>query len=177
MLSTFATGGYSSAVWRCGRRGGKSLLADLLVLYDVALRDHLRNRMRRGEARVAAIVAPRIEQARAHIRNCSALVAQSPLLRRLLVSETSDELEFANGAAIRAYPCSARTIRGDAWSLCVLDELAHFMDSTEGPAAGDRALEASLPALAQLGATVGSSPSAPPLAARRVLPAGRAGDL
>lgn len=150
MLSTFEASGCHQAVWQCGRRGGKSLLADVLALYDVAVRDQLREELRAGEPRIAAIVAPRIEQAQ-HISSCASLIENSSQLGRLLVSQTTEELAFANGSSIRAYPCSARTIRGGAWSSCILDEFAHFVDSTDGPQAGDRVLEAALPALAQFG--------------------------
>ena len=151
MLATFEASGAGQAVWQCGRRGGKSLLADVLALYDATVRDWLRAKLRPGELRVAAIVAPRIEQAADHIRNCAALIEASPRLRSQVVASTTEEIVFANGSAIRAYPCSARSIRGGAWSSVDLDELAHFVDSTDGPAAGDRILEAALPALAQFG--------------------------
>src|SRR6266446_1515550 len=80
MLQTFESGGHSQAVWQCGRRGGKSLLSDVLALYDVAARGHLRQKMRPGEPRISAIVAPRLDQAQAHIRNCEALLKQSAML-------------------------------------------------------------------------------------------------
>jgi hypothetical protein len=67
------------------------------------------------------------------------------------VSQTSDELIFSNGSVIRAFPCSARSIRGGAWSCAVLGELGHFVTTEEGNAAGDRILEAALPSLAQFG--------------------------
>ena len=151
MLSSFELGEYSTAVWQCGRRGGKSLLSDVLALYDVAVRDQLRVRMRPGELRIAAIVCPRQEQASAHIRNCRLLLEHSQRLRHLLAQETGDTLTFQNGSAIVAYPCSARGIRGAAWSSAILDELAHFVDTDTGPAAGDRILEAAWPALSQFG--------------------------
>lgn len=152
MLGSFYDGGASMAVWQCGRRGGKSLLADVLALADVALRDHLRRFMRPGETRISAIIAPRQEQATAHIRNIRSLVDQSPALSALLTSETATELTFANGSAVIAYPCSARSIRGGAWSSVILDEFGHFVTTEDGPAASERVLEAATPALAQFGA-------------------------
>lgn len=44
---------------------------------------------------------------------------------------------------------SRRALRGDAWSLAILDELAHFIDTSDGPASAKRIHEAASPALAQ----------------------------
>jgi hypothetical protein len=150
-ISEFEGGNYQQAIWRWGRRAGKSLCGDVLILADVALRDHLREQMRPNEPRVSAIIAPRLDQAQAHLSNIAGMVASSPRLSRLLVTQTTDELTFTNGSVIKAYPCSARGIRGGAWSAVVLDELGHFVTTEEGNAAGDRVLEAALPSLAQFG--------------------------
>ncbi len=149
MLEGFEAGGYSQAVWQCGRRGGKSTLASVLVLYDALARDHLREYLLPGEPRVSAIVAQNLQRARRHITRCAAWVKRNPSLKRLLVSETADELTFSNGAMISAYPCSARSLRGDAWSSCVLDELGWYVDTADGNASGDRVYEAVGPSLAQ----------------------------
>lgn len=151
MVSTFTDGPFHEAVWQCGRRGGKSLLADVLALYDVAVRGHLQAKVRRGEPRVSAIIAPRLDQAESHIRSCADLIQNSRPLRRMVTDERSDELVFSNGARIRAYPCSARSIRGAAWSSCVLDEAAHFVLIDSSNAADARIYEAALPSLAQFG--------------------------
>ena len=149
MLATFEAGEYSQAVWQCGRRGGKSLLADVIALYDATCRDDLRRMLRPGEPRVAAIIAPKLDQAEAHIRNCVGLLKHSKTLRGLALPATSDTLPFKNGSEIRAFPCSARSIRGGAWSSVILDELGHFITTEDGNAAGDRILEAAVPSLAQ----------------------------
>ncbi|MDQ6794346.1 MAG: hypothetical protein M3067_05940 [Chloroflexota bacterium] len=152
MLASFEASGASQAVWQCGRRGGKSLLADVLALFDAGVRDQLREHLRPGEPRVTAVVAQRLDAAHDHIASIAAMVERSPRLRRLLVgAPTTDEIAFTNGSRIRAYPCSARAIRGGAWSCAVLDELAHYVDTQEGNAAGDRVLEAAHPSLAQFG--------------------------
>jgi hypothetical protein len=150
-VSEFEAGSYQQAVWRWGRRSGKSLVADILALADAITRDKLRSKLRAHEPRIAAIIAPRLEQSTEHIRNIASMVEASPRLKPLLVTQTNDELSFSNGSVIRAYPCSARSIRGGAWSSCILDELGHYVTSEEGNAAGDRILEAALPALAQFG--------------------------
>jgi len=152
MLSSFVGGPYTDAVWCCGRRGGKSLIADVLAIFDATMRDHLREgQLRPSEARTAAIVAQTAEKSAKHITNCFGLMQQSPRLKRMIVSQGADNIVLTNGSVIQSYPCSARSIRGDAWSSLVLDELGHFVTSEEGPAAGDRVYEAARPSLAQFG--------------------------
>jgi hypothetical protein len=143
--------GHQQCVIRAGRRSGKSLLADVIALFDALVRDHLREKMLSGEHRVTAIIAPRIDQAQVHILNLAARLAASKRLAKMVAQQTADELIFRNGSVIRAFPCSARGIRGGAWSACILDEFGHFLTSDEGNAAGDRVLEAALPSLAQFG--------------------------
>jgi hypothetical protein len=67
------------------------------------------------------------------------------------VSSTESEIEFSNGSIVRSLPASARGLRGGAWSVCVLDELGHFVNSESGNAAGSEILEAVRPSLAQFG--------------------------
>jgi len=143
--------GHQHAVLRVGRRGGKSLLADVLALYDATVRDHLRDKMLAGENRVTSIICPRLDQAQAHIVNIAARLHRSKRLGQMMTQQTADEITFINGSSIRAFPCSARGIRGGAWSSVILDEFGHFLTSEEGNAAGDRVLEAAMPSLAQFG--------------------------
>lgn len=143
--------GHQHAVWPWGRRSGKSLMADVIALYDALVRDTLREKMLMGENRITAILSPRLDQAQAHIVNINALLRRAPQLRSMISTQIADEIQFKNSSVIRAFPCSARGIRGGAWSACIMDELGHFMTSDEGNAAGDRVLEAALPSLAQFG--------------------------
>jgi hypothetical protein len=153
MLDSFDRGGFSEATWCCGRRGGKSLLSDIMVLSDVALRGDLREFVRPGEPKVSAIISPRLDQSYGHIRNIGDLAAGSRLLSKMLVTSTSDELVFRGAGGpnvVRAYPASSRSLRGDAWSCLVLDELAHMVDG-DGNASGDSIVEAATPSLLQFG--------------------------
>lgn len=98
MLSSFADGPYHEAVWQCGRRGGKSLLADVLALCDVAVRGDLQRKVRPGEPRVLAIIAPRLDQAESHIRSCADLIQNSRPLRSMLTD--------ASGSGTPHRPCT-----------------------------------------------------------------------
>jgi phage terminase large subunit-like protein len=152
MATTFVDGVYDHAVWQCGRRGGKTLLADVLALYDVVYRDHLRQFLQPGELRVIAIVAQSLEKARKHIASCKRYIERSPHLAGMVDHETTDEIYFTNQAVLAAFPCSARSLRGDPCSTVILDELGHFITTEEGNAAGDSVYQAALPTLAQFAA-------------------------
>jgi len=152
MASTFVDGSFDHAVWQCGRRGGKTLLADVLALYDVVFRDHLREFLQPGEQRVIAIVAQSLEKARKHIASCKRYIERSPRLAGMVERETMDEIYFTNNAVLAAFPCSARSLRGDPCSTVILDELGHFITTELGNAAGDSVYQAALPTLTQFGA-------------------------
>ncbi len=148
VLDAFEAGGYSEAVIQCGRQSGKSLMADVLALYTVLVREKmLRRYLRPGQPLIAAIVAPSDAQAMRHIRNCANMIAHSAWAS-FVVRQTADELEFANGSIIAAYPCSGRGLRGGTWACVVLDEFGHFLDSDGSNSAGDEVLSSAEPALA-----------------------------
>jgi hypothetical protein len=94
-------------------------------------------------------VANSREQARLFVEHALAIVKASPGLRSLLVSETADALEFQGGKVLAAFPCSSRSARGWAISCLVLDEFAHFLDLSEGPAVAARVWQALTPSVAQ----------------------------
>lgn len=102
-----------------------------------------------GTRRYAVAVATNLRQARLFVR--AALVERSPLLAELVESVSEDEILFANGSALAAFPCSSRGGRGWAFSTLLLDEAAHFQSETEGPQVADRVFEALVPSTAQFG--------------------------
>src|SRR5262245_33189988 len=89
MAASFVDGDHSHAVWQGGRRGGKTLLADVLALYDVVYRDQLRTFLQPGELRIIAIVAQSLDKARRHIANCDRYIKRSPRLAGMVESQTA----------------------------------------------------------------------------------------
>jgi hypothetical protein len=144
-------GGARFHVWALGRRSGKTTSAALVALWDCLLRDDLDAMVRRGERRHAVCVATNHRQARLFVQAARSIVLASPLLAPLLESSTEDELEFVNGTAVSAFPCTSRGARGWPISCLLLDEFAHFHSETDGPAAADRVFEALVPSTAQFG--------------------------
>ena len=142
-------------VWALGRRSGKTTLAATVGLWDCTMRPHLDEMVRPGETRYAVAVATNMAQARVLVSAARSIVERSPALASLLDSDTEDELRFVlpSGArtALRAFPCNARGARGFPISTLVMDEAAHFLSETDGPAVAERVWNALAPATAQFG--------------------------
>lgn len=137
-------------VMALGRRSGKSTMAAGIALHH-AVAENLSAYLRPGEARYIVIVATSDSQARIILDTCRQLIAGARSLRSLLVSDIADELTLSNGVRIRSMACSARSTRGLAASMVILDEAAHFISETDGPAAAARVYRALSPSVAQFG--------------------------
>jgi phage terminase large subunit-like protein len=137
----------------CGRRSGKTRAASAAALHNLLLTPELDAMVGPGERRYALSIANSKEQARIFVDHARALVHRSPLLRPLLLSETTNELVFEGNRVLAAFPCSARTGRGYAASFILLDEFAHFFDdeSGEGAAVASRVYSALVPSVATFG--------------------------
>lgn len=146
-----------------GRRSGKSLLSDILVLWDACIGDYSRFLLP-GEPRYIIIVSTRLDNAQLHVKQCARLLRHSPELRRMIVEENKDRLTLRNGVTVLSLPASARSIRGYGASLLVLDEAAFFVDVNESNMSADEILTAAEPTLAQFDGgrvVITTSPSAP----------------
>jgi phage terminase large subunit-like protein len=136
--------------WALGRRSGKTTLAALVAVWDALLRPGLDAKLRPGERRYAVAVATNLRQARLIVAAARTLVERSPVFAPLIESVTDDEMAFATGTSIAAFPCTSRGGRGWPVSCLVLDELAHFVD-TEGNSAAESVWRALVPSTLQFG--------------------------
>ncbi len=101
------------------------------------LSDSYRKRLRPGERFYIVSVANTADQAKIALTGVKDLINGSPILKPLIVRETTDTLELSNGAVFRALPASSRSGRGMACPLLIFDEIAHALD-TEGNSAGGK---------------------------------------
>jgi hypothetical protein len=138
-----------------GRRSGKTTMSGLVCVHSATLRPDLDALVRPGETRYAIAVATNQRQARLIVNAARSIVESSPLLAPLMVTSNADELRFElpSGArtAVAAFPCDSRGGRGWPISTLVLDEAAHFLSETEGPAVADKVFAALVPSTAQFG--------------------------
>jgi hypothetical protein len=138
-------------VWALGRRSSKTTSAALVGLWDCLLRPELDALVRPGERRYAVAIATNLRQARLFTRAALSIVERSPLLAELVESVSEDEIVFTNGTALAAFPCTSRGVRGWPISSLLMDEAAHFISETEGPAVAERVWESLVPSTAQFG--------------------------
>lgn len=142
-------------IWALGRRSGKTTLAALTCLHSCLFRPDLDAKVRRGERRYAVAVATNLQQARLLVQAARSIVEESPTLADLVQSITDDEIVFTTPdgqtTVLRAFPCSSRGGRGWPISTLCMDECAHFLTETEGPATAQRVWTALFPSTAQFG--------------------------
>ena len=136
-------------VWALGRRSGKTTMAALVGLWDALLRPEMQAMVRPGERRHIVCVATALRQARLFTHAAVSIAETSPLLNDMVESVSEDTILFKNGSAVSAFPCSARAVRGWPISTLLLDEAAHFISETDGPAVADNVFGALMPATAQ----------------------------
>jgi Terminase large subunit, endonuclease domain len=114
------------------------------------LAPRFRSHLLPGEEYAVGIVATSREQAGVALGFVRRFLAASALLAEQVVAETADSISLAGGCLIEAIPCSARSSRGRANGVVILDEAAHFVDSG-GNASLAALLDALKPGLAQFG--------------------------
>ncbi|MEI4262347.1 hypothetical protein [Roseovarius sp. D0-M9] len=142
------TGPHDELWLAVGRRGGKSHVAGLLAIYEACFTDH-RDKLAPGEVATCMVIASDRRQARAVMRYISGLVNENPMLRRLVLRENSEAIEFTNRAAIEVHTASHRAVRGYTLSAAILDEIAFW--HIEGANPDVEIVAALRPALATLG--------------------------
>jgi hypothetical protein len=138
-------------VWALGRRSGKTTMAALAGLWDCLLRPELDGMVRPRERRYVVCVATNLRQARLFVQAARSIVEASPYLAALVESVSEDELVFTNRTVLAAFPCNARGARGWPISTLLLDEAAHFISETDGPAVAERVFNSLVPSTAQFG--------------------------
>jgi hypothetical protein len=138
-------------VVRKGRRVGMTACAGLLATWaGTVLAPQFRRYLMPGEAFVITLVATSRDQAGVLLGFVRRFLQASEMLKEQIVSETATSITLATGCIIEAVPCSARANRGRANGIAVLDEGAHFVDST-GNSSLRAVLDALTPPLAQFG--------------------------
>jgi hypothetical protein len=128
-----------------GRRSGKtSKIAATIALYE-AFRVH---EITRGDRGYVMLIAPAKYQAKIAMRFIRAYLNSSPLLKRYVERERSDEVELTNGISIVCYPCSYIAVRGVSVVCCICDELAFWRHEETAANPEEEVLAALRPAMA-----------------------------
>ena len=137
ILEQFWQGDHNLAVWTLGRGSGKTFMAAVLGTYAACmLASEYKKYLRPGERFYIISIANTIDQAKISLQGVKDLINGSPILKPLIVRETTDTLELSNGAVFRALPASSRGGRGLSAPLIIFDEIGHAIDTDGGNAAG-----------------------------------------
>ena len=111
-----------------GRRAGKDVTAAALVVYLATVGAEIynfRSHLTRGERGVVQLLAVDRTQAKVCLGYVRAMLEQ-PILARLVLKDTADGIELANGLAIEIATSDRRRVRGRTVVAAVLDELAFW---------------------------------------------------
>ena len=135
--------GAHSALHRCPNRGvvchrsaaGKSRVLALLTVCLATFRDYSAY-LAPGERPLVMVLAKDRDQAGVVFGYARALIAETPMLAKMLIRETSDTLELSNGVFIGVHTSSYKSVRGRTVVACLNDEIAFWeSDDSRNPAA------------------------------------------
>ena len=110
-----------------GRRGGKSLIDALLIVYLATRRRTWT--LAPGEWSTIPVVAADRAQARVLHAYCRGLLEASPRLRGMVVKATKDTIVLSNRTQIRVFTASFKTSRGYTLAGAVGDEISFWENS------------------------------------------------
>lgn len=131
-----------------GRRGGKSICAALLAVYEAVFNNH-KEKLSAGEVASVMVIASDRKQARSVMRYIRGLLLDNPMLSRLVVQEKEESILLANRCAIEIMTASHRGTRGYSACCVICDEIAFWYSDGANP--DSEILNAIRPSLATLG--------------------------
>jgi hypothetical protein len=129
-----------------GRRGGKSMIAALIAVYQTTCRTY---QLAPGERGTFMVIAADRKQARTVKGYVAGLLHAHPSLERLIAKDLDERIELTNGLVIEIHTASFRTLRGYTVIGAVCDEVA-FWQSDESANPDTEILAALRPAMATI---------------------------
>lgn len=125
-----------------GRRGGKSRVAALAGTFLATFRDY-REYLAPGEVGTIPVISCDRKQSRTVMRYISAFFEHVPMLRRMVIRKTTEEIELSNRVVIEVHTATLRSTRGYTVCGAVCDEVA-FWRTDDGSANPDHEIIAGL---------------------------------
>jgi hypothetical protein len=142
-------GAFYEAWLICGRRAGKSFILALVAVFLACFRDWTPFLVPGETGRIVIIAADR-KQARTIFGYVVGFLENIPMLSGMILRQTQDTLDLANGISIEIQAASFRTVRGYSLVACLADEVAFWM-TDEGSSNPDTEIIRSVkPALASI---------------------------
>ena len=156
------SGAFFEAWLICGRRAGKSFVLALTAVFLACFRDWTPFLVPGEVGRIVIIAADR-KQARVIFGYVVGFLEAIPMLSGMVLRQTQDTLDLANGITIEIQAASFRTIRGYSLVACLADEVAFWSTDETGANPDTEIIRSVRPALASIRGSmllVASSPYA-----------------
>jgi hypothetical protein len=109
----------------CGRRAGKSFVLSLCAVFLATFKDYGAY-LAPGEAATIRVMAADRDQARVIFRYIRALLADVPMLKRMILRETAESFELTNRVVVEVGTASFRASRGYTYAAILADEVAFW---------------------------------------------------
>lgn len=109
-----------------GRRGGKSFISALIVVYLAVFKDW-KAKLGPGERGYIMCIASDRKQAGV-VLNYIKEILRLPIFKNMVINETKEEIELSNNVIIAVVTCSYRALRGYTVLAAIADELAFWRD-------------------------------------------------
>ncbi len=117
------------AIW--GRRSGKTdALSSTIVAYEATCGGH-EDFLRSGQKGVVFQIAQDTRLAKYSLHFITATLDDSPLLKKMKKSVTSDRIELVNNITIAVVPPTLKSVRGFATPVAVLDEVGVWYQDSD----------------------------------------------
>ena len=120
----FAPGGFKTALFLIGRRGGKSRVISIVGAYEATLAGH-HEKLAKGEKGILPIIAPTKAQA-GIIKNYLRSIFETDILKNEIAVETRDGFDLKNNISVRVMAGDFRTVRGFTLVCSIIDEACFF---------------------------------------------------
>lgn len=109
-----------------GRRSGKSdAIGGLMAAYEITLGGHSEH-SKPGIPTYWLYIAQDLDTAKLNLKFVTSWIKDSPVLSKMIVHETEEEVHLANGIILKAEPPNIRTGRGAAVCGITMDEMAFW---------------------------------------------------
>ena len=120
----FAPGGFKTALFLIGRRGGKSRVISIVGAYEATLAEHDK-KLAKGEKGILPTISPTKSQS-GIIKNYLRSIFETDHLKNEHVEKTKEGFELVNNISVRVLANDFRTIRGYILVYAILEETCYL---------------------------------------------------
>jgi len=149
IVSAIYREGIRTGVLRLGRRGGKGRLAAVVATWEATVNAEAHLSAVPGGEQVAVVVIGTSQRQARIVHRYIRVFLSVPVLAALVVRDTADEIELANGIAILTLPCYSGALRGLAVAVAIFDEMAWYVGLDGSPLDPAEIWRALVPSTAQ----------------------------